>query len=63
MDAEWERRFEQLVEYIKAYGTAKVPQKEESGLGQWVSVQRRSKKLGRITPDREARLNEIGFIW
>lgn len=63
LETEWEHRFDQLVEYIKENQSAKVPLKEESGLGKWVSVQRRSKKLGRITPNREARLNAIGFIW
>ncbi len=63
LEAEWERRFEQLLEYIRMHGTAKVPQNEETGLGQWVSVQRRSKKQGRMIQEREVRLNAIGFIW
>ncbi|MFH1493507.1 MAG: Helicase associated domain protein [Pseudomonadota bacterium] len=63
LEAEWEEKFQQLLNYKTKHGTVKVPQNEENGLGQWVSVQRRSKKLGRIRPEREARLNEVGFIW
>ncbi|HQQ35677.1 MAG TPA: Helicase associated domain protein, partial [Rugosibacter sp.] len=62
-DAEWERRFDQLLEYVKKYGTANVPQKEETGLGQWVSVQRRSKKKGTLSVERESRLKQTGFKW
>lgn len=63
LEAEWDRRFEQLLDFKRNHGTLKVPHHEKTGLGQWVSVQRRSKKQGRILPEREKRLNEIGFIW
>lgn len=62
-EAEWDTRFNGLKAYKSEHGNVDVPIKLESGLGMWVSVQRRSEKNGKLSPEKKARLNEIGFIW
>ena len=68
---QWDKRYEELVEYKKKHGDCKVPQhfSENRALGKWVAKQREQyklKKKGRhsfLTPDREEKLNNIGFLW
>lgn len=62
-EAEWDTRFNGLKAYKSEHGNVDVPIKLESGLGMWVSVQRRSEKNGKLSPEKKARLNEVGFIW
>jgi superfamily II DNA or RNA helicase len=67
IEAQWEEAFEHLRAFVKRVGHADVPQGQvESGfrLGQWVSVQRRSMKLGRLSHDRFQRLESFeGWVW
>jgi len=62
-EAEWDMRFDDLKAHKSEHGNVDVPIKLESGLGMWVSVQRRAEKNGKLSPEKKARLNEIGFIW
>jgi superfamily II DNA or RNA helicase len=61
----WNDWFEELVQYKAKHGDCKVPTKgnENPKLGVWVSNQRQSKKQGKLEPERERILNEIGFAW
>lgn len=59
----WEARFIELCEYKAEQGNLNVPQRAPSGLGKWVSIQRKIKKDGALLEDRVQRLNEIGFEW
>mmetsp|Transcript_4133 Transcript_4133/g.5951 ORF Transcript_4133/g.5951 Transcript_4133/m.5951 type:complete len:276 (-) Transcript_4133:306-1133(-) len=61
----WDALFQRLVQYKMAHGDCIVPQryKEEPKLGKWVMHQRNLKKTGRLHPDREQRLDDIGFTW
>ena len=62
----------QLTEYERQHGDCNVPQKwaEEPRLGSWVSSQRKGKKKldcgdprPRITAERVAKLEALGFTW
>lgn len=75
-DERWERRFDELVAYHKRHGNCRVP-RGTPGLGEWVNNMRKVRaRAGRgdggaaaasgarcLTPEREARLDAIGFEW
>jgi superfamily II DNA or RNA helicase len=62
-EQQWERMFNELLEFKKSKGHSNVPSKK-SKLGNWVMVQRRNKKRKNdYNPERVRRLNEIGFNW
>ena len=55
-----------LKQFKKREGHCNVPQlhKEDGAtLGTWVNKQRRLKKMGKLDPDKETCLEEIGFEW
>ncbi|KAL7578407.1 hypothetical protein ACA910_012804 [Epithemia clementina (nom. ined.)] len=68
---EWDQRYAELLEYKKKFGDCKVPQhyRENRALGKWVAKQREQFKLKKkgqhsfLTPDREEKLNSVGFMW
>jgi hypothetical protein len=64
-EAAWEVMFLELKRYRDQYGHCDVPQKLETNpqLGQWVSAQRTRQKEGTLSPEKEARLNALGFAW
>lgn len=69
----WERMYAKLLEFQAINGHCRVPNRytKDPRLGAWVAVQRRHYKLlksGRrkkasLTPEREQRLENIGFQW
>lgn len=66
----WERKFEQMVEYKEKYGNLSVPNNEEfHDLFSWMFVQRRNyvKRVNGekycMSDDRVERLNQIGFVF
>lgn len=61
-DDRWYRRLEELKEYKIQNGHVNVPQRQSS-LGLWVMTQRRRYKQKKLSPERVAALNEIGFEW
>ncbi len=60
--AQWSVRYKQLVQYRAVNGNCCVP-KAQGPLGRWVARQRELRKKNAIQPDREAKLNELGFVW
>lgn len=60
--AQWSQRYNQLVQYRAINGNCCVP-KAQGPLGRWVARQRELRKKNAIQPDREAKLNELGFVW
>jgi hypothetical protein len=56
-----------LKEFVVAHGHARVPQKHRTedgfALGSWVSSRRRDGTQGRLTADRIAALDALGFVW
>jgi len=61
----WEERLERLRAFHARCGHTQMPQgwPEDRELGTWVSTQRRAKSHGYLLPEREARLEELGFDW
>jgi superfamily II DNA or RNA helicase len=62
-DAQWEASFDELKMYKAEHGDVDVPINWFSGLGSWASVQRRAEKNGKLSPERKAKLDEVGFEW
>jgi superfamily II DNA or RNA helicase len=65
INAAWKTRFDELLRYKEKIGNCKVPDEwpDNPQLGHWVAQQRRLKKSGKLHPERERMLNEIGFDW
>ncbi|MEI7729126.1 MAG: helicase associated domain-containing protein [Verrucomicrobiota bacterium] len=74
--AHWERMYAALVEYQRQHGHTLVPFDCEVPapvgaaapasplqLGRWVAMQRQAFGLGKIKPERQRRLNDLGFVW
>jgi hypothetical protein len=66
-DETWRRGLAALTTYVQTYGNARVPSKyvdpDGHRLGLWVRTRRTDKRDGRLTAEREAALNELGFEW
>jgi hypothetical protein len=62
----WEEIFSLLQQFQKREGHCNVPQSHQedgSKLGEWVHYHRRLKMTGKLDPDRQMLLEEIGFDW
>jgi len=65
LDAFWENRFSELVNFQQQKGHCRVPfdWPENKKLSLWVGTQRQDKKKGKLDSEKERRLQEIGFDW
>ena len=55
--------FRQLEEFKEAHGHCRVGQQyKHRKLGMWVDTQWRAKYKGKLVPERERRLEELGFF-
>jgi superfamily II DNA or RNA helicase len=63
--AEWQAIYDELLEYYEVHGSCDVPYMwpENPRLAHWISRQRYLKKQNKLHPNREKKLNEIGFGW
>ena len=61
----WEENFKALKSFQELEGHCRVPKPRGSGnkLGAWVITQRLNMKARKLTPERFAKLNSIGFSW
>ncbi len=61
----WESMFAKLLAFREERGHCQVPNswKREASLATWVCVQRRHYRDNKLLPDRQRRLEEIGFAW
>jgi Helicase associated domain len=60
----WEQNFAALLKFKRREGHCCVPTSHKEGglkLGWWVATQRRNRK--KMSAERRARLNKIGFVW
>jgi superfamily II DNA or RNA helicase len=64
-DALWNERYRQLVAYRQQHGDCLVPAKFalNPALGKWVSNQRLLNREGKLSQDRKAQLDALGFAW
>jgi hypothetical protein len=65
LDSQWNKKFKKLKEYRRENLDCCVPQgyKKDPELGNWVSKQRVLHAQGSIRPDRQMKLEYIGFTW
>jgi hypothetical protein len=62
----WDFNFLLLLRFRDREGHMRVPQlhvEEGQQLGNWIDSQRKEQNKGKLLPERERRLNEIGCIW
>ncbi len=65
-DLRWNEGFDHLIRYKERVGDCLVPESFSDGnydLGRWVGKQRQTKKRGKLSDDRIAKLDQLGFIW
>lgn len=66
-EALWQQGVEALRAYVVEHGHARVPIRywRDDGfrLGQWVRSRRSEGKGGRLSPERTAALDALGFVW
>lgn len=63
--AQWEERLNALARFKRKAGHCEVPRgyAPDPKLATWLLVQRRDKRLGKLLPERAAKLDEIGVVW
>jgi len=64
-DGEWEKAFQSLVAYKKKFKHCNVPRTwpRNQGLANWAHTQRYRRKNGKLSCEKEKRLEKIGFCW
>jgi hypothetical protein len=64
-DKQWEKKYEQLVEFKRNNGHCLVPQgyQKDASLGMWVNTQRQFYSKNKLRLDRKVLLDELGFVW
>eukprot|EP00531_Pseudo-nitzschia_arenysensis_P018325 CAMPEP_0116115804 /NCGR_PEP_ID=MMETSP0329-20121206/700_1 /TAXON_ID=697910 /ORGANISM="Pseudo-nitzschia arenysensis, Strain B593" /LENGTH=569 /DNA_ID=CAMNT_0003609257 /DNA_START=917 /DNA_END=2626 /DNA_ORIENTATION=- len=64
-NARWEEMFRRLVAYKKVYGDSNVPRvyEKDAQLAQWVLNQKDAFREGKMKPERQIKLEAIGFSW
>lgn len=65
LDAEFEEKVSELIEYKKKYGDLLVPRRYEENpqLANWVVRNRCLKKKRQLSQDKINILNQLGFVW
>ncbi len=65
LTAQWEERLNALAGFKLKAGHCEVPRgyAPDPKLATWLLVQRRDKRLGKLIPERVAKLEEIGVVW
>jgi len=63
--AKWQRMYAALVAFKEETGHSLVPQchPDNPKLGQWVNTQRTLHRKGKLSDERMALLEAIGFVW
>lgn len=65
LHSQWEQRYLEVKNYRTLNGHINISQVDPvyKQLGRWLNDQRERRKKGKLLPEREAKLNEIGMIW
>ncbi|MHA6247119.1 helicase associated domain-containing protein [Pontibacter sp. CAU 1760] len=61
----WNQMYWRLKDFYAAFGHSRVPRRWEKDkqLALWVTMQRKMHREGKLSEDRELRLNELKFTW
>ncbi|KAL6045836.1 Helicase C-terminal domain-containing protein, partial [Balamuthia mandrillaris] len=61
----WEEKYEQLVQFKERFGHCRVPigWEENPALANWTHEMRRKRKRGSLSPELEAKLQQLDFEW
>jgi len=59
----WEQRYAEMTAFQKLHGHTNVTMKMNKDLCSWRDVQREFRRKGKLSAERIARLDEIGFEW
>jgi hypothetical protein len=63
-ERKWNRNFERLVVFHRIHGHFKLPSKGDfSGVYHWIATQCLLKRFNLLRPERQQRLEELGFDW
>ncbi|GAX13089.1 hypothetical protein FisN_17Hu017 [Fistulifera solaris] len=62
-DEVWDEKYQRLVAFKEKNGHLNVKASDDKKWYKWISKQRSLQKKGKLSSDREERLNEIGFAW
>ncbi len=62
LESKWEEKYNELVAYSVQHESVNVPARL-TGLGSWVSIQRKNKRTGTLSKERIDLLDKIGFDW
>ena len=67
LELAWERGYQAAVAYRREHGDLLPVRGYKTGdgypLGRWLANQRTARSAGKLDPDREGRLDEIGMVW
>jgi Helicase associated domain len=67
LQREFDHGLAELAEYVAKNGNARVPIKHLTAtgfkLGMWCSLRRKEGNRGRLSPERVAALDALGFAW
>lgn len=61
LNGEWMKNYEALKIFLDKQ--QRFPKSAEGYLGEWCSRQRKMRKQGKLSPDRQTLLDRIGFVW
>lgn len=63
LDESWNIRYAELVAFKKEHGHCDVRERDNLKLAQWVTELRKTRKRGRLFPERLAQLDALEFVW
>ncbi|CAB9519613.1 helicase [Seminavis robusta] len=58
----WNKKYAKLVEYFNRHKHSKVPSYHKD-LGSWISSLRKKRAEGQLSEEKEAKLNDLNFVW
>ena len=61
----WKEKYEEAKAFHKKHGHLHVPtiHRGNRSLFQWISYQRKQYQLGKLSKEKQSKLNEIGMVW
>lgn len=60
-EEEWQKNYNELENFYSRY--TRWPKASEGNLGAWCATQRKMRRRGLLSDQRQAALNKLGFVW